>query len=158
MILCNVDIGKHTRIARSTKQGQDCYYPWGITRQFPIDPNNTYEFSIFLLSTGTDLNNFLGFQVYDVAFNILNVKGTDKPYFKRTENDTETWTRWNGFVLPATTDPNDIPKYYSNGVSWQWPLNSKYAQLRFGTCYGDGDNAGKTYFAYPQVVDFDLQP
>ncbi|XP_062520818.1 uncharacterized protein LOC134195756 [Corticium candelabrum] len=150
--------GKHTPIARDTEQGRDCYYPWGITRRFPIDANNTYEFSIWLQSTGKDLNNFLGFQVYDVAFNILFVNGTDKPYFKRTENDSETWTRWNGFVVPATNDPNDIPKYYSNGVSWQWPPNSKYAQLRFGTCYGDGDNAGKTYFAYPQVVDFDLQP
>ena len=158
MILCNVDLVKLTRIARVKEQDRDCYYLWGITRQFPIDPNRTYEFSIWLLSTGKDLNNFLGFQVYDVAFNILYVDGLDKPYFKRSKNDTETWTRWSGFVLPATTDPNDIPKYYSNGVSWRWPSNSKYAQLRFGTCYGDGDNSGKTYFAYPQVVDFDLQP
>ncbi|XP_062520656.1 uncharacterized protein LOC134195618 isoform X2 [Corticium candelabrum] len=150
--------GKHTRIARVTEQGQQCYYPWGITRQFTIDPNSTYEFSIWLLSTGKDLHNFLGFQVYDVAFNILNVGGLDKPYIKRTNNDTKIWTRWNGFVLPATTDPSNIPKHYSNGVSWQLPPNSKYAQLRFGTCYGNGDNAGKSYFAYPQVVDFDLDP
>ena len=158
MILCNVAIGRHTHIARVTEHYRHCYYPWGITRRFPIDPNNTYEFSIWLLSTGKDLNNFLGFQVYDVAFNILNVNGTDKPYFKRTENDTKTWTRWNGFVVPAITDPHNIPSYYRNGVSWQWPSNSKYARLRFGSCYGDGDNAGKTYFAYPQIVDFDLQP
>ncbi|XP_062520785.1 uncharacterized protein LOC134195722 [Corticium candelabrum] len=151
--------GKHASIAKVIKKkGKGC--PRSSTRRFPIDPNNTYEFSVWLLSTSRYLHNFLGFRVYDAAFNILklDVKGTDIPYFKRTENDTETWTRWNGFVVPATTDPNDIPKYYSNGVSWQWPLNSKYAQLRFGTCYGHGDNAGKTYFAYPQVVDFDLQP
>ncbi|XP_062520895.1 uncharacterized protein LOC134195826 isoform X2 [Corticium candelabrum] len=101
--------GKHSRIVKVTEQDQECYYAWGITRQFPIDPNSTYEFSVWLLSTGKDLHNFLGFQVYDVAFNILYVDGLDKPYFKRTKNYTETWTRWNGFVVPATTDPNDIP-------------------------------------------------
>ena len=159
----------HTPIDKMVEQGKkDCYYPWGITHRFEIDSNKSYEFSIWLLSTQIDIHNFLGFRAYDKDENLLTFSllpsdykqyyshVTDKPYFKRSNNDVTKWTRWNGFVLPDGAD--NIPRYFSKGRTWMWPRGAKYAQLRYGTCYGDGDNQGITYFALPQVVQTDFQP
>ena len=159
MLFSNVDLGMHTDIARveETNESKDCYYPWGVTELFQIDNHMTYEFSVWILSTDKDLNNFLGFQAFANEFYPLEVGNTHKPYFKRSDNDANTWTRWNGFVLPAMGNTT-VPSYYASGGSFRWHPDTAFAQLRFGTCYGDGENAGKTYFAYPQVVQFNLQP
>ena len=160
----------HTPIAKIVEgKGRKCYYPWGITHRFEIDSNKAYEFSVWILSTQTDLHNFLGFRAYDENEKLLTFpldkKGDDlqyysnhtsKPYFKRSNNDTTEWTRWNGFVLPDGAD--DIPRYFSKGRTWVWPRRAKYAQLRFGTCYGDGNDQGITYFALPRMVQTDFQP
>ena len=159
----------HTPIAKMVEgKERKCYYPWGITHLFEIDSSKSYEFSIWILSTQTELYNFLGFRAYDEDKNLLifpllpsdfqqyysNI--TTKPYFKRSNNDTTEWTRWNGFVLPD--EANDIPSHFRNGRNWKWPRGAKYAQLRFGTCYGKGNDQGITYFALPRVVQTDFQP
>lgn len=52
--------------------------------------------------------------------------------------------------------PQDIPSYFSNGVDWKWPASATHAVIRFGSCYGDGDNQGISFFALPQVFESDL--
>ena len=157
-------LGQHTSIAKTVEQGTGCYYPWGVTSYHEINPRKTYELSIWILSTGNDLSNFFGFRAFDKEFKRLSVisdneysHNVTKPYFKRSKNDATTWTRWNGFV--GSCNPECTRKkflsYFSKGVNWKWPLDCKYIQLTFGTCYGDGDNQGKTYFARPQVTEYD---
>ncbi|XP_062521965.1 uncharacterized protein LOC134196763 [Corticium candelabrum] len=148
-------------------KGRKCYYPWGSTHLFEIDSNKSYEFIIWIKSTQPDLHNFLGFRAYDKDRNLLTFlllpseykqyysDVTTKPYFKRSNNDAKTWTWWNGFVLSEGAD--DISSLFSNGRKWVWPRGAKYAQLRFGTCYGDGEkfNQGITYFSRPRVEQID---
>ncbi|XP_062521951.1 uncharacterized protein LOC134196747 [Corticium candelabrum] len=156
----------NTAIAKMVEGKEEkCYYPWGITHRFDIDSSKSYEFSVYIKSTQLDLHNFLGFQVYDKDKNVLTYpllpsdyqqyysNVTTTPYFKRSNNDTNEWTRWNGFVLPDGTD--DIFSHLK-GRNWVWPRGAKYAQLRFGTCYGKGNDQGITYFALPLVVQTDF--
>lgn len=127
---------------------------------FQVDHRRKYEFSIWILSTGTDITNYLGFFVYDKRKKHLDSGSVN---FKNSNNDPAEWKRWNGLVLPPSRldDPNrpanDVPSYFSNGEDWKWPANAVYAVLRFGSCYGDGDNSGITFFALTQVVESDFQ-
>ncbi len=142
-----------------------CYFPWGITHLFDIDSSKSYEFSVYIKSTQLDLHNLFGFRAYDKDKNLLTFPllssdylqyysdVTNKPYFKRSNNDANEWTRWNGFVLPDGADDNFS---HLRGRNWVWPRGAKYAQLRFGTCYGDGNNQGMTYFALPLMVQTDF--
>lgn len=157
--------GQYTPVARIVESGTGCY-GGGYTVQFKIDHRKKYEFSIWISSTATDLDNYLGFYAYDVSHNQITTGTIRNPYFKTGQNDVLQWTRWNGFVLPSNTpsssvNPNkpasDVPSHFSNGVDWKWPSNAVYAILRFLTCYGNGDNSGITYFALPQVIESDLQ-
>ena len=157
-------LGRHTSIAKTVEQGTGCYYPWGVTSYHEIDPGKTYELSIWILSTGNDLSNFFGFRAFDKEFKRLSVISDNEyshnvtnPYFKRSKNDATTWTRWNGFAGSCSPEGTrkEFLSYFSKGVNWEWPLDCKYIQLTFGTCYGDGDNQGKTYFARPQVTEYD---
>ena len=152
-------------MARVVESGTGCY-GGGYTTLFKIDHRKKYDFSIWISSTATDLDNYLGFFVYDGSHNQIRTGTIANPYFKTGPGDAIEWTRWNGFVLPSNTpsspaDSNkpasDIPSQFSNGVDWKWPSNAVYAILRFLACYGDGDNSGITYFALPQVIESDLQ-
>ena len=40
----------------------------------------------------------------------------------------------------------------SSGVDYKLPSNAAYVSIRFGSCYGDGDGTGYTYFAHPRLV------
>ena len=146
---------------------RECYYPWGNTHRFEIDSSKSYEFSVWIKSTQLDLHNFFGFRAYDKDKNPLTFplllsdylqyysNVTTKPYFKKSNNDANEWTRWNGFVLSEGAD--DISSHFIiKGRNWVWLRGAKYAQLRFGTCYGDGNNQGITYFALPLVVQTDF--
>ena len=148
------------------KEGK-CYYPWGVTHLFEIDSDKSYKFGVWIKSTQRDLHNVFGFQAYDKDENLLTFPlleseikqyhsdNTTKPYFKRSNNDKREWTWWNGFVLPDGAD--DISSHFiSKGRNWVWPRDAKYAQMRFGSCYGNGNNQGITYFALPQVEQTDF--
>ncbi|XP_062521499.1 uncharacterized protein LOC134196399 isoform X2 [Corticium candelabrum] len=156
----------HAAIAKMVEgKERKCYSPWGVTHPFEIDSDKSYEFSVWIKSTQSDLHNFFGFRAYDkdknpLTFPLLSSdylqyysNVTTKAYFKRSNNDTNEWTRWNGFVLPDGAD--DIFSHLK-GRNWVWPRGAKYAQLRFGTCYGKGNDQDITYFALPLVVQTDF--
>jgi hypothetical protein len=156
--------GQYTSTHRSVESGKDCY-DWALSQKFPIDHKKKYEFSIWIMSTTTDLNNYLGFFAYDQSGAQIRTGTINNPYFKGNQNDPPKWVRWNGFVMPSTGSsktsdinkpPQDIPSYFSNGVDWKWPASATHAVIRFGSCYGDGDNQGISFFALPQVFESDL--
>ena len=159
-------VGQFTPIARAIEHGTSCYSGWTWCPSFKIDHRKLYEFSIWILSTGSDMINYLGFYAYNTeGKDIKGALAIANPYFKSGGNDPRRWFRWNGFVLPSNTPASsnnpykpqhDIPSYFSNGEDWKWPPNAAFTRLRFGSCYGDGDNSGITYFALPQVIESDL--
>ncbi|XP_062520925.1 uncharacterized protein LOC134195853 isoform X2 [Corticium candelabrum] len=143
-----------------------CYDPWYTTEAFMINHEKQYEFSIWILSTGSDLTNYFGFFAYDKNNNIIKEGSMNNPYFKSAKVNQTKWQRWNGFILPSYTerskqDPNNpmtnVPKHFTNGIAWIWPSNARYAKLRFGTCMDSGDRTGSTYYALPQLIMSDLR-
>lgn len=142
-------------VSVETTEPSTCY-DWAISEQFAINPARAYEFSIWIRSTDITLNNYFGFYAYDSTGTRI-VSEWDNPYFKGSENDTTSWTRWSGFILPATVpdaDANgrpDTQPFQSNGADWRWPASAVSVAIRFGACYGDGSGADTSYFALPSV-------
>ena len=41
----------------------------------------------------------------------------------------------------------------TSAQDWKLPANASFVILRFGSCYGDGDGQGTSWFAYPQMAE-----
>jgi hypothetical protein len=126
--------GRLVRVATCTeKHHTDCYPSWRMSELIPVNPSLAYEFSIYIKSTGRDLNNYFGYYAYDSNKQPISSPWSN-PYFKKTDNDEYTWKRWNGYILPYYIfDTNkdgkaDRQSHYSNGVDWVWPSNAHYVK------------------------------
>jgi hypothetical protein len=125
----------------------------------PIDPFASYEMGIWIKSTGADLNNYVGFFLYDE--NRVQIDRGDKskeyynPYWKSTEEDSEHFTYHNGRIMASDTTPTTREKPYmeSDGTTarydWVMPSTARYIAVRWLTCYGSGDGKGVTYYTAP---------
>ena len=139
----------------STEAGTGCYQ-WAVSSPFPVDVNRAYEFSIWIRSEDTTLDNYFGFFAYDGSGAKI-LAPWDNPYFKGNEGDPGVWTRFSGYILPSNApDLNndgrvDTQVSLSNGADWRWPAAATTAVVRFGACYGDGAGAHRSYFALPSV-------
>ncbi|XP_062520721.1 uncharacterized protein LOC134195671 isoform X2 [Corticium candelabrum] len=108
-----------------------------ISSLIMIDPMKTYEFSIFIHSSGRIMINYFGFFVYDNNGN--KIEGSwSRPYFRNSYDyrDYESWDRWRAYILPRhipDTDSDgqpDTQNYMTNGKDWIWPTNASYVALR----------------------------
>jgi hypothetical protein len=150
--------GRQIRATQSTETGTGCYGGWGQTNLFRVHPDRTYEFSVWIKSSGVDMNNYLGFYVYD-ANGARIVGNYNNPYFKTTEGDPDRWVRWSGLLLPSYAPQHPTYPFANsdaretNGTDWVMPAEAAYAQIRFGACYGNGDNLDASWFAMPRVVE-----
>lgn len=153
--------GESIKAHRSVESGTGCY-GWAHSPTFPIDPNKTYEFSVWIKSTEVEMNNYFGFFAYDASGTQISSSPFDNPYFRGDENDPNEWHRWSGYIMPSYTDdntngfPDAGDSSQTRGVDYSWPSNAVSSKVRFGSCYGDGSNTGLSYFAYPQVKE--IQP
>jgi hypothetical protein len=144
----------------SVESGTNCYN-WAVSQQFPVDTSRAYEYSVYIRSEDTTLNNYLGFYAYDSVGTRI-VAAWNNPYLKSSEGDANQWVRWSGYVLPSTVpDANadglaDTQVRSSNGQDWVWPASTATAVIRFGSCYGDGSGSSRTYFALPTVREVNL--
>ena len=134
------------------------------------------------------MHNYLGFNVYDadkVKIDHYAIEegaapcasdddcGTDfectngvcgdevyaNPYFKTSDSDAETWTRWTAYVMPhfserkaATPSHTAINHPATNGQDYVWPEDARHAIIRFGGCYAEVEGE-ESWFAYPSVVE-----
>jgi hypothetical protein len=147
--------GRDAQVHRSVEFGTSCY-DWAVSQPFPIDPAKGYEFSIWLRSTQSDLDNYMGFYAYDAGG--ARIAGAwNNPYFKTGQGDPSTWRKWTGYLMAHTTPDNnadglpDAQALRTNGTDWKMPSTARYAVIRFGTCYGDGSGSGESFFASPTV-------
>ena len=46
----------------------------------------------------------------------------------------------------------------TNGVDWVFPAGAKGAQLRFGSCYDNGDSSDQSWYAFPTVYQVRVRP
>eukprot|EP00040_Diaphanoeca_grandis_P014597 m.74161 g.74161 ORF g.74161 m.74161 type:complete len:607 (-) comp24629_c0_seq1:446-2266(-) len=138
--------------------GGSCYSGWGVTNFIKVVPTNKYEFSIWIRSSDPGMNNYFGFYAYDGGYNrITGLYGN--PYFKCSDNDSDDWVKYTGYLVPRTSQ--NI-RDYSCGLAHTtsdgshlatYGLNSnvRYVQLRYGSCYSNGDGRGVTHYAFPSV-------
>ncbi len=93
--------------------------------------------------------NSFGFYVYSKNKEIILNPNLYDPYFKSSNNDSNVWTKWTGYILPLyMSDSNsdsqpDSQFDETNGVDWKWPRDAKYVAARFGSCGGDRQNSKK---------------
>lgn len=114
---------------------------------------------------GKDVNNYLGFSVYDYHDNMIRGSWDSHiSYFKTSENDPNRWKKWNGYVLPRyVRDSNndgqpDDQSFHTNGVDWMWPSDAVTVLLRFESCYGTGlGTSERTWFAFPSIREIKPQ-
>ena len=60
-------------------------------------------------------------------------------------------------LIVLSEGADDISSHFiTRGRNGMWPQGAKYVQLRFGNCYGKGNNQGITYFALPRVEQTDF--
>jgi len=130
-------------------------YNWARSDIIPVDPNKTYKYSLWVRSTDLTMNNYFGFYVYDA--NKTRITGSwDNPYFKTNQSDPNSWKLWNGFLGPSYAGgATGCDSDRTNGNDWCLPSNAAYVEIRFGSCYADGNNNGHTYFMYPEIEEFD---
>jgi hypothetical protein len=151
--------GETGQVHQSTGNGVNTCYAWARSPQIATDPTKTYEYSIWVKSDDNELNNYLGFHVYDAGGTRIEA-AWDNPYFKTSESDPNTWVRHTGYLLPAgTQDTNgdgrpDNQLGASTGLDWILPAATRTARMRFGSCYSSVDG-GVSLFAEPQIREVD---
>lgn len=130
-------------------------YNWARSDIIPVDPSKTYKYSLWIRSTDLTMNNYFGFYVYDA--NKTRITGSwDNPYFKTNQSDPNVWKLWNGFLGPSYAGgATGCDSDRTNGNDWCLPSNAAYVEIRFGSCYADGNNNGHTYYMYPEIEEFD---
>ena len=137
-----------------------CYLPAGQTsvhgayqtHLVKIDPTKTYDISIWMFSTGTDLDNYLGFKVYDKDKKNIGESGKSpyhNLYFKSGDDDSRAWVLHTGKMYSHDTNVGSGVRDAQN--NYKFPKEAAYLTVRFLTCYGDGSGTGYTLFAFPSV-------
>eukprot|EP00040_Diaphanoeca_grandis_P032770 m.199397 g.199397 ORF g.199397 m.199397 type:complete len:708 (+) comp32732_c1_seq2:28-2151(+) len=131
-----------------------CYGAFPQTNLIAVDPLKTYEFGIWLKTTGKDLKNYLGFYIFDE--NKQQIKGDwNNPYFSYARMaPKDDWTYVTG-VLRSSDSPVDTSHKTVGSLStnYKMPANTSYLVARWGTCYGDGDGEGTTWYVFPEVKE-----
>ena len=93
--------------------------------------------------------NSFGFYVYNETKGKISNSNLGDPYFKYSDNDSNVWTKWTGYILPhymadSNSDSQTDSQFdETNGVDWKWPPYAKYVALRFGSCGSDSQNSSK---------------
>ena len=93
--------------------------------------------------------NSFGFYVYNETKGRISNPNLGDPYFKYSDNDSNVWTKWTGYILPhymADSNNDSQPDSQfdeTNGVDWKWPRYAKYVALRFGSCGNGSQNSNK---------------
>ena len=99
------------------------------------------------------MTNSFGFNVYNEKKEDISTKNQ---YFKHSDNDSNLWTKWTGYILPPhVPDSNNDGKPDSqfnetNGDDWKWPRDARYVALRIGSC---GSGPASTSDAVPVTSD-----
>ncbi len=152
-------LGVSQQVHRATSPDFDASgcYQWGISPKFKVDPFRAYEFSIWIKSADTDMNNYLGFYLYDAAG--VKIGGSwGNPYFRSAEGDPNSWVRWSGILAPADFPASGAfmspERSSTNGRDFVMADNTTTALLRFGGCYSSTIN-GQSWFANPEVREID---
>ncbi len=134
-------------------------YNWARTALIPANPNKAYKFSIWIKSTDALMNNYFGFYIYDSASARIpptwdNTNPWNNPYFKTSENDPNEWRKWEGYLGPSSAGAaTNCDSSLTNGNDWCMSSDTVYIQMRFGSCYANGDANGHTYFMYPKIEE-----
>ena len=133
-------------------------YNWAQTILIPADPTKAYKFSIWIKNDDTTVATYFGFWPYDenMAYVDQPYQGGDwgNPYFKSSRNDIDKWVLWTAYLGPSSRgSATECDSSETNGNDWCMPPNIAYMQMRFGSCYGDGDGTGKSYFMYPKIEE-----
>lgn len=129
----------------STESGTACYL-WASTARIPVDQNKTYKFSIWVKALTADESNFFGYHTYNAA----GAQLSSNPYF-RSGSTANEWTLYEGILGPSySTNCNTS---LTNGTDYCMESGTAYVIMRFGSCYGNGNNTGKTYYAYPVIQE-----
>jgi len=149
--------GLPIRAMKSIEKGKSCY-TWGRTNMFKIDPTSSYEFSIWVKSASKHQNamsNYFGYYVYDE--NKKQIRGAhDNPYFLTNRNDGGEWGKAEGYLLGKDFNQMQGTNGYNRKVSIDSmyrvnDANARYAILRYGACYAEGDDNDETWFTMPSV-------
>jgi len=120
-----------------------------VTNKFEVDPLQSYEFSVWILSpeNSEKMTHYFGYYVYDKDGKKIDGDWKNK-YFHNDSKPTE-WTHWSGIVSPF--DSGNVQVNRTIGTDQVFPKTAKYAALRFGSCGGDGKNKAASHFTFPQV-------
>lgn len=151
--------GKTVQVLDSPQTGTNNCYMWGGTEKFKINPNNDYEYSIWLRANGIQ-NAYVGFYVYDSSGSIIGTNDLSNPYFHTSAEQTNNgWMKVTAFLRSSAT-PRNVNSYVAttnsdktsqNTSDWVMPSNAVYAMMRFGSCYGGTGTTGRVYMYNPVV-------
>ena len=138
---------------------EDQCFNWAGTPLILADPSKAYKYSIWIKSTGAEMNNYFGFHVYDSTRTQI-ASSWANPYFKITENDPNTWQKWEAFLGPSSYGPatTGCDSLSTNGDDWCMASNTAYLMMRFGSCYTDGLATEHSYFMYPEIEEISWPP
>jgi len=129
----------------SVESGTACY-AWAQTARIPVDQNKTYKFSIWIKALTADESNYFGYHTYNAAGTQLS----SNPYF-RSGSTANEWTLYEAILGPSySTNCNTA---LTNGTDFCMESGTASVIMRFGSCYGNGNNTGKTYYAYPVIQE-----
>ncbi|MFH1849615.1 MAG: LamG domain-containing protein [archaeon] len=137
---------------QATESGTGCYQ-WAQTGSIPADASKTYKFTVWIKSTGTDMNNYFGFYIFDSAG--TRITGSwDNPYFKTSESDPNSWIKWTAYLGPSYAGgATGCDTSKTNADDWCMSSSTAYIRMRFGSCYADGSGTSYSYFIYPSIEE-----
>ena len=160
-----------TKVACHYSQGTgntgSCYQ-WINTEFVDIDPEKTYQYTIWIQSEG-DHNIYMGWHERNSSGSQI----TSNPYFHTATMDTNNgWVKITGILhghrTPANqtdtegTDRRPTDNMWMDGGSGAQTtdgvMHSTTTQImmRFGTCYGN-TNTSKTYFYAPTIKEINYE-
>ena len=147
--------GLPIRAMKSRERGKGCY-GWGRTNYFQIDPTANYEFTIWVKAASKHRNrmsNYLGYYIYNDKKARITGGPHSNPYFKTNRNDGGEWSKVHGYLLAKDFNTMDGYKYKiaHDSMFFVNDASAKYAILRFGSCYAEGDDNDETYWTLPSV-------
>lgn len=141
--------------------------------RFKIDPSKSYEFSVWLYSSGgnTTGRDYIGMHTFAsngegiaaTAFDVNNPNSNwdeGNPYFWHRghgENYRDKWVKYTGYVLAAGTDLSSIKGVLGQNIDRCFRLKSNTDSMLFRILnyYNDGTTVNKLYMAHPSVKEVD---
>lgn len=146
-----------------------------VSDKFKIDPSKSYEFSVWLYSSGgnTTGRDYMGMFTYDsggseiisTAFDVNNPNSNwdeRNPYFWHRghgENYRDKWVKYTGYVIAAGTDLSSIKGALGQNVDrcFRFKSNTDSMLFRVLNYYNDGTTVNRLYMAHPLVKEVDTQ-